>query len=796
MRLRAWLRIAVVVATVLCAWLTASRLRVSTDISALLPAGGDTAALTTWSHAFGAGDPALILVRGDRPEEVTAAADALVEALGHAPSIERVIDRMPRPATPGDPTLAWAFAGPEARARLAAIVTPEGMRARLSDTRALLLAPAADGDMQAWLARDPLRLDVVPWEGRPPELLSGVGDAPGGVFVADEGRARLIVAEPRGSAFHSAEARALVEDVEQGERSAARPGVVMELAGGHAIAFATEQMLRRDLAISAAVSSLLVSLAFVATFRRVRALAAVLPPLALGTLWTTGLAALLPSGLDAIAIAFAAVVVGVGVDTGVHVYSALLDARREGLAPAEAAHAARRHTWRPTMTAAVIAAMAFGTLGLGGLRAMRELGFLCAAGELLTAVAILLVTPEIGSWLERKPPPPPRHARWMDLVAWVTATRRRALVSLVVCATPIGFIALAGWPRPADALVAIRPTALPPLVAEQHIRDVFGGRPAQWIVLTRDRVEELARTRADRIAEALEPLVRDGTIDGFDALTALAPSRTTLQARLAARDALDLPARQPLLAATLQDVGFDLAACAPALDAFARPAPLPPGTEPACSSDLAWLFGRHLAHDGGDALVATYVRPKGEPGADARLRSVITSTDPASLITGLDAIERVLRDVLSRDLVLIGAVALVIVGVAMRLALRSGRSTLVALATLVCELGAVGMAMRVLSVRWHVYDALVVPVLFGVTIDEAMFLLHAAREQPLDEALAKQGPLVAATALTTAAGFVALVACRYDGLRDLGTVGTIGVLAGLVAALVVVPGALRLVRPG
>ena len=581
MNARRWSRVAVVIATLICAWLTASRLHVSTDISALLPEGGDAATLATWSRVFGGGDPALVLVRGERPEDVAATADALARALRRAPSIARVIDRTPRPALPGDPTLAWAFAGVEGRARLASIVTPEGMRARLSETRDLLLAPAADSELESWLARDPLRLAQVPWETRPPELLPGVGEAPGNAFIADEGRARLIVAEARGSAFHSAEARALVEDVERAERSAARAGVTMELAGGHAIAFATEQMLRRDLEISAALSCVLVSVAFVATFRRARALAAVLPPLALGTLWTTGLAALVPSGLDAIAIAFAAVVVGVGVDTGVHVYSALLDARREGLGPADAAYAARSSTWRPTMMAAAIAALAFGTLGLGGLRAMRELGVLCALGELLTAVAILLVTPEIGSWLERMPPPPPDRARWMDAVAWVTATRRRALVSLVVCAAPIGFVALAGWPRPAPALVAIRPAGLPPLVADRHIQELFGGRPGQSIVLTRDRVEESARTRADRIAEALDPLVRDGTIDGFDSLTSLAPSRTTLRARLAERDALDLPSRRASLEDALREVGFDLAACAPALEAFASPAPFPPATEPA-----------------------------------------------------------------------------------------------------------------------------------------------------------------------------------------------------------------------
>ncbi|MDP8999718.1 MAG: hypothetical protein M3O46_06370, partial [Myxococcota bacterium] len=109
-------------------------------------------------------------------------------------------------------------------------------------------------------------------------------------------------------------------------------------------------------------------------------------------------------------------------------------------------------------------------------------------------------------------------------------------------------------------------------------------------------------------------------------------------------------------------------------------------------------------------------------------------------------------------------------------------------------MGAVGVAMRVLSVQWHVYDALVLPVLFGVTIDESMFLLHAARGRTIREALSSQGPLVAATALTTASGFFALVGCRFDGLRDLGEVGTLGVLAGLVAALVVVPAALRIVQ--
>jgi predicted RND superfamily exporter protein len=795
-RARGWVRVAIVVATVACAWLTAVKLRVSGDLSALFPREGDALALVRWTRAFRGSDPVVVLVRGDEPRDVADAAEKIAASLRGAKSIVRVLDRTPEPATPGDPTLAWAFAGPEARARLAAIVTsPDAMRERLAGTRELLLAPAGAADAEEWLARDPLRLGLVPWEaarGERAEIVAGVGALPGEPFVADGGKARLVLAEPRGSAFESASARAVAEDVERAV-AAAPPGVKVEVAGGHAIAWATELMLRRDLELSGGLSALLASVAFVVTFRRVRALVAVLPPLALGTLWTTGIAALLPAGLNAVAIAFAAVVVGVGVDTGVHVYAALLAARRAGLSPSLAAARARATTARPTLTAAVVAGAAFASLALSRLGAMKQLGLLCAAGEVLTAIAILIVTPEIGAWLERKPPPVARTPRWVDALASATATRGRAAIAIALCALPVALLAVVGWPRPAGALVAVHPHDMAPLVAEDHVRAIFGGRGGQWIILSADREEGAARARSDRIAEALEPLVPAGVIDGYDALGTFAPSAATQRERLAERDALDLPSRRGAFEEALRSAGFDVDACAPALDAFAHPSHELIAAGATDADDArSWLYARHVASDEGEALVATYVRPTGDVRGDARARDAILRADPAAAITGLDAIDRALRAALGRDLVLVGAVALVVVAIAMRLALRNLRLALVALATLACEMGVVGLAMRALSVQWHVYDALVVPVLFGVTIDESMFLLDAARAGDREGALREQAPLVAATALTTAAGFAALIGCRFPGLRDLGTVGVIGVIAGLVAALVVVPSALRL----
>jgi uncharacterized protein len=79
-----------------------------------------------------------------------------------------------------------------------------------------------------------------------------------------------------------------------------------------------------------------------------------------------------------------------------------------------------------------------------------------------------------------------------------------------------------------------------------------------------------------------------------------------------------------------------------------------------------------------------------------------------------------------------------------------------------------------------------------------MFLLHHARETTAKDVtrdtLRREGPSIAATALTTAAGFGALAFCDFDGLRDLGYVGALGSVVGLVVALVVVPAGLRLTR--
>lgn len=775
-----WVRIVLLGLTALSVWASA-HVSLSGDLTALFPNDREGAALAQFVRAFGGSDLGVVLIEAadaETAERAVSEAGAALNAAG-----VNTLNGAPSPR-PTDPTAAWKFAGPRARARLESILSPEKMQERLRETRALLMAPGS-ASLSDIVALDPLRLSQIPWE-EGEELAAGIHSDERGSFSANDGKARLLVIADSGAAFDGKKALDFVSLIEGalGQVRAHFPSTTLSFTGGQAIAVATEKMVRRDLIASGILSTLLSAALFVLLFRRARALFAVLPPLLLGTLWTTAIAALLYPKLSAIAVAFTAVVVGVGVDTGVHVYGALLNARREGLSPGESKMRARQETWKPTLTAALVAGVAFASLLLSDVEAMRQLGALCGAGEILTAVAIVLITPEIGARLETGNRPAERgwNTAWVDRLR---APKVRPAVGIVLGV--LIAIGVSVMPRASDAIVALRPNSLAPIQTYDRIYSLFGGSPGQWIVMSEGATEEEAMRASDEIAEWLE--IRKGV--AFDSLSHFLPASKTQRERLNARDALNLGSRVLSLRSALAAEGFAPEAFAPAYDAFTHPALEVAPLAVAERSPLQWLHRRHIARPQPSpsiALSTVFVRPPHDPAEREKLLSDLHAFAPNAVVTGYSRLEDSLRRALTRDLPRIGLVTLIVVSIALRRILKSGSQTILALFSLLFTLALVFIAMHLFHVRLHIYNALVLPVLLGITLDEVLFLLHAAREEEtISEAVRKEGPLIATTAFTTAAGFGALLVSQFDGLRDLAVVGAAGSIAGLISAFVVIP---------
>jgi predicted RND superfamily exporter protein len=672
----------------------------------------------------------------------------------------------------------------------------------------LLLAPGA-GAATELLRADPLRLLSIA-QTRVRNVAATASADASGALSADEGRARFVLVTTEGSTLRSEDAERIVASLENAIATVLprHPGVRAAIAGGPAIARDAKRLIQRDLVLSSVLSTVLVAAAFLVTFRRARALVAIAPPLLIGTLWTTAVAALLPGGITAIAMGFASVVIGVGLDTGVHVYVAVVRARaklstsRRTPSHEEVGEEALSHVARPTLTAAIAAAFAFGAMTLSRLPALRQLGVLCASGEVLTALAILALTPRIASWLE-KDTRGERPFRAMDTLGRAITGRAGVAVvamGVLVCAV---LVAIVGPPKPASALVAVKPKGLPSLAAQDEaIKLASSGATSldptaqradavQLVIVQRAAAndEQGLLARGELVAAKV---ARDGR--EVDALSTWLPSDARIAERLAARDRLDLPAKAQTLSRVLDEVGFAAELFEPALDHLRAPASLDDARRVAAKlreGPLAPLVARHLSRDAdsGELLLATYVRAP-SLYADALARDV-AEVDAGAVVTGYPVLEASLRAALARDLPRVAIVALVLVAIALRSVLRGARDVIVAMTALAAELVIVALVMRVLHIPLHVYDALVLPVLLGITVDESMFLLHAMHEGDVASALRREGRAIVTTALTTAAGFAALLVCGFPGLRDLGAVGLAGTLAGLLCSLLVVPAVAR-----
>lgn len=827
------------------------RVRFASDLASLFPDGPaatSAAALRDYLSAFAGREPIVTLFTGADPEQVRRAAERFRDRAARHAEVASAVDRIETSeATTDDPAIVVGdvlrLGDVRLRRRLEERLAPDEIDRAVARARTLLLAPGGSA-----LAPD-VRLDPLGLRGL---LSSSFARLGAGIGLDDE---RRLTAHTKGRARPYAalvlvRARSATLDLDAAERvlgklgadaravgaTTATPTAASRLAvaftGPAAMGPAVRAMIKRDLTTSSVVASVLVVLVFLVTFRRGRAALAVVPPLALGGAWTTAAAGFALPGLDAITVAFGAIVLGLGADAGIHLYARILQARETaGVEPERAIEEAVVATVPTVLAATAATAVAFGALGLAELRPVRHLGWLGALGDVLTCASILLLVPPIAVLLERRArrsrvdgarPGAGASAPWIArCAASIAGARSRAVAWLVVAASVavVGTLAAVGPPPLARSMVSVRPASLAPLRTQDELFARFGGRPGQWLALVGPGPREEVLVAGDRVAERLAALQAVGRVAGYEALTTIMPAEATQRARLEGRPRASLERAARLLGESLERRGFARAPFEPAIEALRSPSMR---TTPVAAHSVggALLLDRHLARTRDGWLAALPVHPP--PGAEpAYLASVLTSAlrdvrvaGRGVVLTGYPLLEAEVATALRRSFPWVAGVAALLVLVVVVIALGGGgharspvsaaAAAFVALAAIVAELALVMIVLRVAGVSLDAYALLALPVVVGITIDETLFVLHATRartegaadvRERVAGAVRETGRATLGTTATAVAAFAPLVGCEFDGLRSIGWVGATGAASGLVVALVVVPALVRVLGP-
>ena len=183
------------------------------------------------------------------------------------------------------------------------------------------------------------------------------------------------------------------------------PEIEVGLTGEDVIS--TDEMIttQQDVELASKIALSGVSLLFIIAFRGiVKPLLAVLS-LLVALAWSLGFTSLTVGHLNILSVVFTTILIGLGIDFGIHILERYKEERQSGADILPSLHNTLQGTGQGNFSGAITTAMAFGAMALTDFIGIVELGWIAGWGILFCMVAMILLLPALVTLEEkwRKP---------------------------------------------------------------------------------------------------------------------------------------------------------------------------------------------------------------------------------------------------------------------------------------------------------------------------------------------------------------------------------------------------------
>ncbi len=766
----------------------ARRLALNTDLTGLLPSSfASVKEARRLADEFGGVGYVAILARGSDQKGLERFADDVAPKLAKLPSVRYVDHRRPDEFF-RDHALYFMDA-PDL----------ETLRDRLERRRDWEVSRATGVLIEEDEAPPPIEVDDLrkKYEDRveAPRRASRGERTASPYYVSEDGRSLVVLVKPVKLASDLGFARRVVADVE-GVLAAERggdygPDFRIELTGRYKKRVDLQDVLGRDLRIASLLSFALVLGYIIFHFRRPVALVLVFVPLLAGLVLTYGVAALVIGELNVLTAFIGAILLGIGVDNGIHLLARFDEERFRGESPHDAVFAAFGQSGRASAAAALTNVGAFACLMFADFGAFREFGFLAACGLMFTLISYIVLTPALLALLARRrarPPAEPRRADWArPLVRWAPAIFWGLAVTLVYIGAAI--------PRAKFNydFAALDDANIPSFTLDREINRILGRSQTPLVVLAQDESE--ARTVARTLRARKKDNGESSTIDRVITLADLVPSGQ--------RD------KQPILeeigdiARRLREDKLDPKQRTQR-DDLLRMSRTPPFSRAQLPIEVRRQFttanGKELAD-----FVLVYPSVSMSDGRLAKRVAAEASHIPVAIVAGRSTGEiaaagepMVLADILTsmeRDLPIVLTMALAQQLVLLVLLMGSVARAAMTLFPVVVSIPALIGLLPLFGLELNYLNVILLPTLLGMGEDGgAHIVARTSHGDSVADAVANVAPASFGAGLTTVFGFGALLFAHHPGLRSLGSVAVLGFLVNIVACTVLLPAALEMVR--
>lgn len=816
------------------ALLPASRLRPTADLQSLLPEDSEAAqAYRSFLRLFGGSEKVFILVRSRDPaqpvpeELLLEAAWALEDELEGSAEVASVrsglesedeaffLRHVATRALLLLPEEHWQEVVEER-------LRPETIRQRVTLLKRQLLLPSSLA-LRPLLVRDPLGfLDELPLLGASPTALP-LEPLTSTFWSADE-RASLLLLSPASSEIDPAAGRRLIDTLETGYRAVRQrlasehgdaPGDNLDFVavGGPLYAVHDESILRRDLEATIATTAVGCTLVLLLAFGGPRIPFLTLLSVLVGLVWLAGWLGLFTTTVASLTLGFAAVLVGLGIDYGIHAGARFHENRLSGLSAVASWQRTVVQAGPAIRTSAATTFAAFLVLVAADLRPLRQLGLVVALGILAILLATFSVCPALlcafpGVRVQRREG---RFFRALEQFAhWGPGLAERRSGAVLTLATLLSLVAIGGLSRLElhTDLESLRPDDHPMLEAEAAVSRAFGvGVDTATVLVTGDTLDQ-ALDRAGAVSALLRQSLPSGA-SLFSASDWIAGADRSRR-RLEQLETLPLGEAVTTLRSALSEVGLRVAAFDPGLRALEVMAEGRDPAPPRLDQLPAWLDETlrvapprdDARASGGPTWLALQLRlPEGSwpLGPPEPLSRALEEVAPQTLLATTGAVARDLRRLAGRDLERLAVLGLVVILVVVLVAFRGHLVAIVVALTPVFlgTLWTLGL-WGYLEGSLDIISLCLIPVLLGIGIDDGLHAVHGARPDEeglvgrLAHSVRASGRAMTLTTLTTAVGFGSLGLSSLPGLRRGGFTLCVGVVLCLIVTLAVLPALKRL----
>ncbi|MEL7305558.1 MAG: MMPL family transporter [Myxococcota bacterium] len=649
----------------------------------------------------------------------------------------------------------------------------------------------------------------------------------------------LIVAPDRDTASGVRADRAAINAIEAGLESLAAdfPDTKAGITGQRAINAAEIRATVRDTRTASIIALGGILVLFVLAFRRIRHPTYAITALLIGIGWAAGAMTFTVGRLTVLSVAFTSVLIGLGIDFGIHIVARYEEQRRARVETAEALRQAVLKSGSGNIAGAMTTSLAFFGLLLGEFRGLAELGVIAGTGVLLCLLSSFLVIPALMTLAPGSGEESTRHASTRKPL---TSTRLRwDPRALLFAASALCVVGLLLSPRVNfdSNLLRLQAEGVPAVDLELELlrNDAQSGSFAVSIVDTTEEARtlsaamqalpEVASTRS--LAQLVPPDQEERVnaarrlapaIDSFDISPQPAPpielsrilrriDKLRYKLRPEAADSARLKPEQlrrtrELLASTHQrlteldpantgPVRASLAGYQTRLvrDLYEQIDWLKAGVDPKPfeEEDLPIAVRERFVGADGRQLVRIYPRDNiWEPETRQTFIDSIRGVDPYA--TGVPVQMHESSRLMFNGYLEGGVYALCIVLLVLLIDFRDVTHVLLAFVPLaVGSVWTLGV-MAIFDVNFNLANLVIVPLMIGIGIDIGVHMVHRYIQDGVGgRALiaGSTGRAVIVSGLTTALGFGTLAIAQHRGIQSLGLLLGIGVLSTVIAALVV-----------